>query len=134
MQRIASGGELSRIQLAIAAALFKKSGRSAAATLVFDEIDAGIGGRVAEVVGRKLEELAARNQVVCVTHLPQIASFGTTHFVVWKEDAGGHTRARIRRLDDDEERVTELARMLGGESIAPTAVLHARELLEASRR
>ena len=134
MQRIASGGELSRIQLAIAAALFKKSGRSAAATLVFDEIDAGIGGRVAEVVGRKLEELAERNQVVCVTHLPQIASFGTTHFVVWKEDAGGHTRARIRRLDDDEERVNELARMLGGESIPPTAVLHARELLEASRR
>ena len=134
MQRIASGGELSRIQLAIAAALFKKSGRGAAATLVFDEIDAGIGGRVAEVVGRKLEELAARNQVVCVTHLPQIASFGTTHFVVWKEDAGGHTRARVRRLDGDEERVHELARMLGGESIAPTAVLHARELLEASRR
>jgi len=134
MQRIASGGELSRIQLAIAAALFKKSGRGAAATLVFDEIDAGIGGRVAEVVGRKLEELAARNQVVCVTHLPQIASFGTTHFVVWKEDAGGHTRARVRRLDGDEERVNELARMLGGESIAPTAVLHARELLEASRR
>jgi DNA repair protein RecN (Recombination protein N) len=134
MQRIASGGELSRIQLAIAAALFKKSGRGAAATLVFDEIDAGIGGRVAEVVGRKLEELAARNQVVCVTHLPQIASFGTTHFVVWKEDAGGHTRARIRRLDGDEERVNELARMLGGESILPTAVLHARELLEASRR
>jgi len=134
MQRIASGGELSRIQLAIAAALFKKSGRGAAATLVFDEIDAGIGGRVAEVVGRKLEELAARNQVVCVTHLPQIASFGSTHFVVWKEDAGGHTRARIRRLDDDEQRVNELARMLGGESIAPTAVLHARELLEASRR
>ncbi len=134
MQRIASGGELSRIQLAIAAALFKASGRSAAATLVFDEIDAGIGGRVAEVVGRKLEELAARNQVVCVTHLPQIASFATTHFVVWKEEAGGHTRARIRRLDDDEERVKELARMLGGESIPPTAVLHARELLEASRR
>ncbi|HEV2718471.1 MAG TPA: DNA repair protein RecN [Thermoanaerobaculia bacterium] len=134
MQRIASGGELSRIQLAIAAALFKKSGRGAAATLVFDEIDAGIGGRVAEVVGRKLEELAARNQVVCVTHLPQIASFGTTHFVVWKEDVGGHTRARVRRLDDDEQRVNELARMLGGESIAPTAVLHARELLEASRR
>jgi DNA repair protein RecN (Recombination protein N) len=134
MQRIASGGELSRIQLAIAAALFKASGRGAAATLVFDEIDAGIGGRVAEVVGRKLEELAARNQVVCVTHLPQIASFGTTHFVVWKEDAGGHTRARVRRLDDDEERVKELARMLGGESIPPTAVLHARELLEASRR
>jgi len=133
MQRIASGGELSRIQLAIAAALFKASSRAAAATLVFDEIDAGIGGRVAEVVGRKLQELSARNQVICVTHLPQIASFGTTHFYVWKEDAGGHTRARIRRLDDDEQRVQEIARMLGGESIPASAVLHARELVEIAR-
>src|SRR6185436_20156543 len=134
MQRIASGGELSRIQLAIAAALFKASTHAAAATLVFDEIDAGIGGRVAEIVGRKLQELAARNQVVCVTHLPQIASFGTTHFHVWKEDAGGHTRARIRRLDDAEERVAEIARMLGGETVAASAVAHARELLSMSAR
>jgi len=133
MQRIASGGELSRIQLAIAAALFKASSRAAAATLVFDEIDAGIGGRVAEVVGRKLQELAAGNQVICVTHLPQIASFGSTHFFVWKEDAAGHTRARIRRLDSDDERVNEVARMLGGESIPASAVLHARELLEGAR-
>jgi DNA repair protein RecN (Recombination protein N) len=133
MQRIASGGELSRIQLAIAAALFKASTRAAAATLVFDEVDAGIGGRVAEVVGRKLQELASRNQVICVTHLPQIASFGTTHFYVWKEDAGGHTRARIRRLDDHDERVSEIARMLGGESIPASAVLHAKELLELAR-
>jgi len=134
MQRIASGGELSRIQLAIAAALFKASTHAAAATLVFDEIDAGIGGRVAEIVGRKLQELAARNQVICVTHLPQIASFGTTHFHVWKEDAGGHTRARIRRLDDAEERVSEIARMLGGETVAASAVAHARELLSMSAR
>jgi DNA repair protein RecN len=133
MQRIASGGELSRIQLAIAAALFKASSHAAAATLVFDEIDAGIGGRVAEVVGRKLQELAAGNQVICVTHLPQIASFGATHFFVWKEDASGHTRARIRRLDSDEERVNEIARMLGGESIPDSAVLHARELLDGAR-
>jgi DNA repair protein RecN (Recombination protein N) len=129
MQRIASGGELSRIQLAIAAALFKASKSSAAATLVFDEIDAGIGGRVAEVVGRKLQELAARNQVVCVTHLPQIASFATTHFYVWKEDSGGHTQARIRRLDETDERVREIARMLGGEKIAESALAHARELI-----
>ena len=129
MQRIASGGELSRIQLAIAAALFRSSTRAAAATLVFDEIDAGIGGRVAEVVGRKLEQLAARNQVICVTHLPQIASFGTTHFYVWKEDAGGHTRARIRRLEGADERVSEIARMLGGEKITDSAIAHARELL-----
>jgi DNA repair protein RecN (Recombination protein N) len=132
MQRIASGGELSRIQLAIAAALFRASTRAAAATLVFDEIDAGIGGRVAEVVGRKLQQLAARNQVICVTHLPQIASFGTTHFYVWKEDAAGHTRARIRRLDEPEERVGEIARMLGGEKVSESAVAHARELLSAS--
>ena len=132
MQRIASGGELSRIQLAIAAALFKSSERAAAATLVFDEIDAGIGGRVAEVVGRKLQELAAKNQVVCVTHLPQIASFGTTHFYVWKEDAAGHTRARIRRLDSDDERVNEIARMLGGEKVTDSARAHARELAKAA--
>src|SRR5439155_25578183 len=105
MQRIASGGELSRIQLAIAAALFKASQRSAEATLVFDEIDAGIGGRGAEGVGRKLQELAEGNQVICVTHLPQIASFASTHFFVWKEDSGGHTRARIRRSDEACERV-----------------------------
>jgi DNA repair protein RecN (Recombination protein N) len=129
MQRIASGGELSRIQLAIAAALFKASGHGAAATLVFDEIDAGIGGRVAEIVGRKLQDLATRNQVVCVTHLPQIASFGTTHFYVWKEDADGHTRARIRRLDDGEERVAEIARMLAGEKVTASAIAHARELM-----
>jgi DNA repair protein RecN (Recombination protein N) len=134
MQRIASGGELSRIQLAIAAALFRNSTRAAAATLVFDEIDAGIGGRVAEIVGRKLQQLAARNQVICVTHLPQIASFGTTHFYVWKEDAAGHTRARIRRLDDAEERIAEVARMLGGEKVSASAVAHARELLAASAR
>jgi DNA repair protein RecN (Recombination protein N) len=133
MQRIASGGELSRIQLAIASALFKTSSRSAAATLVFDEIDAGIGGRVAEVVGRKLRELAGRNQVICVTHLPQIASFAATHFHVWKEDAGGHTHARIRRLDQHEERVAEIARMLGGETVPQSAVVHARELLDGAR-
>jgi DNA repair protein RecN (Recombination protein N) len=133
MQRIASGGELSRIQLAIAAALFKASNKAAAATLVFDEIDAGIGGRVAEVVGRKLQELAGGNQVICVTHLPQIASFGTTHFFVWKEDAAGHTRARIRKLESEDERVNEVARMLGGESIPASAVMHARELLEGAR-
>jgi DNA repair protein RecN (Recombination protein N) len=133
MQRIASGGELSRIQLAIAAALFKASTRAAAATLVFDEIDAGIGGRVAEVVGRKLQDLAARNQVICVTHLPQIASFGTTHFYVWKEDSAGHTRARIRKLEDDDARIGELARMLGGEQVPASAVAHARELLDTAR-
>ena len=133
MQKIASGGELSRIQLAIAAALFKRSSRSATATLVFDEIDSGIGGRVAEVVGKKLKDLARANQVICVTHLPQIACFASSHFYVWKEDVKGQTRARIRRLDDDEQRVSEIARMLGGEKVAASATLHARELLDSAR-
>jgi DNA repair protein RecN (Recombination protein N) len=129
MQRIASGGELSRIQLAIAAALFKSSDRSSGATLVFDEIDAGIGGRVAEVVGRKLRELAESNQVICVTHLPQIAALGQTHFKVWKEEHDSRTRARIARLDSEEERIEEIARMLGGEAVTESARLHARQLL-----
>jgi DNA repair protein RecN (Recombination protein N) len=132
LQRIASGGELSRIQLAIAAALFKRSTNAAAATLVFDEVDAGIGGRVAEVVGRKLQELSAHNQVICVTHLPQIAAFGTTHFQVWKEDVGGHTRARIKRLDDRDARIEEIGRMLAGESITASARQHAAELLDGA--
>lgn len=133
LSRIASGGELSRIQLAIAAALFGRLERPPeSVTLVFDEVDAGIGGRVAEVVGRKLRDLAARNQVICVTHLPQIASFAATHFRVWKEEAAGRTRARIERLDDREQRVQEIARMLGGEKVPASAVAHARELLEQS--
>lgn len=130
MHRIASGGELSRIQLAIAAAVFKESDKTVAATLIFDEIDSGIGGRVAEAVGKKLRDLAKRNQVICVTHLPQIASLGTTHFRVWKEDVKGRTRARIERLDDREQRIDEIARMLGGEKITDSARTHAAELLE----
>lgn len=133
IQKIASGGELSRLQLAIASALFKHSASAAAATLVFDEIDAGIGGRVAEVVGRKLRELAESNQVICVTHLPQIASFATDQFRVWKEDAGGRTTARIARLATHEERVEEIARMLGGASVSASARAHAGDLLDLGR-
>ena len=129
IQKVASGGELSRMQLAIAAALFKESGRGAGATLVFDEIDAGIGGRVADAVGGKLRELARENQVICVTHLPQIASFGSTHFHVWKEEAKGRTRARVSLLDAGG-RLDEIARMLGGEERSESARAHARELLE----
>ncbi|MGH9459282.1 MAG: DNA repair protein RecN [Thermoanaerobaculia bacterium] len=127
IQKSASGGELSRIQLAIAAALFEDSERSAGATLVFDEIDAGIGGRVADAVGAKLRQLARANQVVCVTHLPQIAGFGTTHFRVWKEESNGRTLARVERLDETDARVREIARMLGGSETSAAA--HARELL-----
>jgi DNA repair protein RecN (Recombination protein N) len=130
MARIASGGELSRIQLAIAAALFKHA-ETSDATLVFDEVDQGVGGRVAEVVGRKLRELARSNQVVCVTHLPQIAGLAATHFRVWKEDVAGRTVARIARLDSREERVAEIARMLAGVEVSESARAHAAELLSA---
>lgn len=134
MERIASGGELSRIQLAIAAALFKKS-KGVGSTLVFDEIDQGVGGRVAEVVGRKLKELANRNQVICVTHLPQIAGLADTHFRVWKETAGNRTAARVAKLPDRESRVEEIARMLGGETVSESARAHAAELIaQASPR
>ncbi len=134
IQRIASGGELSRIQLAIAAAIFKSSNQSSGATLVFDEIDAGIGGRVAEVVGRKLCELAAGNQVICVTHLPQIASLGTTHFRVWKESESSRTLVRIECLRSRDERIAEIARMLGGEAISESATAHAAALLDRADR
>ena len=132
LQKVASGGELSRMQLAIASAMFKSSERGGAATLVFDEIDAGIGGRVADAVGSKLRELATANQVICVTHLPQIAGLGSVHFRVWKEDAGDRTTARISRLDQEADRVEEIARMLGGEKTSESARAHAKELL--SRR
>jgi DNA repair protein RecN (Recombination protein N) len=131
MDRIASGGELSRIQLAIAAALFKKS-KGAGATLVFDEIDQGVGGRVADVVGRKLKELSSRNQVICVTHLPQIASLADTHFRVWKESAGQRTAASVALLPDREARIEEIARMLGGESVSESARTHAADLIAAA--
>ncbi|MFA6958207.1 MAG: DNA repair protein RecN [Thermoanaerobaculia bacterium] len=131
MSKIASGGELSRIQLAIAAALFKHADTTDA-TLVFDEVDQGVGGRVAEVVGRKLRELARTNQVICVTHLPQIAGLGETHFRVWKEESAGRTVARIARLDTREERVDEIARMLAGVEVSASARAHAAELLSAS--
>ena len=113
MQRIASGGELSRIQLAIAAALFKTSPAAAAATLVFDEIDAGIGGVTAHRVAETLGRLAGRAQVVTITHLPQIASVAERHFRVEKVP-GDPTHTSIEPLSSDERRA-ELERMLGGE-------------------
>jgi len=108
--RIASGGELSRVMLALKRLEAQQRGLS---TMIFDEVDAGIGGEIAQVVGRKLKQLAQFHQVLCVTHLAQIAAFADRHFMVEKEERRGSTRSRVRRLDDSE-RVGELARMLGG--------------------
>ena len=123
---IASGGELSRIVLALKSIL---AATDAVETVVFDEVDAGIGGGTAEVVGRKLLELSAHHQVICITHLPQIAKFGSHHFSISKSVVKGRTLTAIKVLDE-KSRVEELARMLGGVDITPTTLNHARELLK----
>lgn len=128
LARIASGGELSRILLALeSVATLDARGQ----TLVFDEVDAGIGGRVAEVVGRKLRAMAERHQVVCVTHLPQIASMADTHYVVRKRTERGRTVTELQRVENGD-RVEEVARMLGGETVTDTARKHAREMVKQS--
>jgi DNA repair protein RecN (Recombination protein N) len=123
---IASGGELSRVVLALKALLAKTE---SVETVVFDEVDAGIGGGVAEVVGKKLADLAKHHQVICITHLPQIAKFGDQHFRISKKVSAGRTRTTIHLLNT-EDRYQEIARMLGGEKITQTTLAHAREMLD----
>jgi DNA repair protein RecN (Recombination protein N) len=128
VRRYASGGELSRIMLAIRLAQERVE---PGATYVFDEVDAGIGGETATAVGAKLRELGKRNQVLTITHLPQIASEAGTHVVVSKEESGGRTITRIRRIEGEERR-RELARMLSGR-IDEASLAHASELLVGGR-
>jgi len=123
---IASGGELSRVVLALKALLVKTD---SVETVVFDEVDAGIGGGVAEVVGKKLADLAAHHQVICITHLPQIAKFGDQHYSISKHVTKGRTRTSISLLSD-KDRYKEIARMLGGEKITQATLEHAREMLK----
>ena len=144
LEEIASGGEMSRVMLALKVTV-EESFAAAGATrgkkkaqlptprmLVFDEIDIGIGGRAAEAVGRKLKTLSKRQQVVCITHLPQIAAFADQHFVIEKADKDGRTRTSIRRMEEDE-REREVARMLSGAKLTETSLEHARNLLSSSR-
>lgn len=140
LARIVSGGELSRIMLAIKTLTATtrhdfsdatdRPPSASAPGLIFDEVDAGIGGRVADVVGRKLRTLGSAFQVLCITHLPQIAAYADTHFEIGKSVGGGRTRTTVRRLND-EGRVEELARMLGGEAISEGLRQSAREMLAA---
>jgi DNA repair protein RecN (Recombination protein N) len=126
LAKVASGGELARISLAISVIA---ATATPVATLIFDEVDAGIGGAVADTVGRLLKRLGQDRQVLAVTHLPQVAAHGDQHFVVLKEnDDGGRPVSRMRQLDR-KTRVEELARMLGGQEITDTTRKHARELL-----
>jgi DNA repair protein RecN (Recombination protein N) len=127
LRRVASGGELSRTLLAIKSAIREAD---AGMVLIFDEVDAGIGGPSADRVGRCLAELAGRHQVLCITHLPQIAAYATTHFRVDKSERDGRSLARIQRVEG-RERVEEIARMAGGEEVGEATRRHARELIRA---
>ena len=127
MARIASGGELSRIMLALKSILARSH---SVETLVFDEIDSGIAGATAAIIGEKLRSLARYHQIVCITHLPQIASSGELHFLVEKRVSGGRTRTHITPLDR-EERINEIARLLGGKTISEKTLAHAREMLSS---
>jgi DNA repair protein RecN (Recombination protein N) len=128
LQRAASGGELSRVMLALHAVV---EGAGEGRVLVFDEVDAGTGGAVADAVGARLDELAARHQVLCVTHLPQVAVYADRHLVVSKSVRSGRTRAAVATVEG-EARVAELARMLGGKEATDTSRRHAAELLQAA--
>jgi DNA repair protein RecN (Recombination protein N) len=128
LSRVASGGELSRMSLAVQVIA---SDGSAIPTMVFDEVDSGVGGRVAEMVGHRLRELSTRRQVLCVTHLPQVASLADQHFRISKVSDGKATRTGVHGLNK-EERIQELARMLGGVEITQKTVDHAAEMLSGA--
>jgi DNA repair protein RecN (Recombination protein N) len=129
LAKVASGGELSRVMLALKRLEAQRRG---VATIIFDEVDAGIGGAVGEIVGRKLKQLARFHQILCVTHLAQIAAFADSHFAVEKEERRGATRSRATALGEDD-RPSEIARMLGGAETSDKFAGAARELLERAR-
>ena len=131
LARIVSGGELSRIMLAFKTltALRSRQGSESSRTLIFDEVDSGIGGRVADVVGERLQELGRSFQVLCITHLPQIAARATSQFRITKSVRNGRTSTAVERLDDESERVTELGRMMSGANVTDSVRQSARELL-----
>jgi DNA repair protein RecN (Recombination protein N) len=137
LHEIASGGEMSRVMLALKVSVEEgaakpKKKTATPRTLVFDEIDIGIGGRAAEAVGQKLKSLSRGQQVLCVTHLPQIAAFADQHFVVEKREADGRTKMQIRLLDD-RARMHEVARMVSGAKVTETSLQHAAQMIAGSR-
>lgn len=125
VSRVASGGEVSRLMLAIKALVTDRKGMP---TLIFDEIDSGVGGEIAEKVGAIMKRIASGRQVLAITHLPQVASLGQEHFTVYKEDSEHATHTRLRKLEG-EERIREIARMLSGEELSEAALSNARVLL-----
>ena len=130
LRKIASGGELSRSLLAVKRVLTDVGPET---FYVFDEVDAGVGGAVAEVIGQKIRQVATRHQVLCITHLPQIAVYGDRHLVVRKRAVGDRTQSTVHGLDD-AERVSEIARMLGGIKVTERTRQAAEEMLRAAAR
>jgi DNA repair protein RecN (Recombination protein N) len=134
LDKVASGGELSRIALALKTSAGHPARVNAVhRTLVFDEIDSGIGGGVAEAVGRRLKKLSASNQVLCVTHLAQVAGFADHHYFVEKREVKGRTIAEIEELTG-EARTHEIGRMLSGQRVTPEALKHAEHLIRLGTR
>jgi DNA repair protein RecN (Recombination protein N) len=130
MGKIASGGELSRISLALKTAIGDADSREDIHTLVFDEVDAGVGGAAAASVGRRLKALSNANQVICVTHLAQIAGFADHHYAVSKTEKKGRVTTEVQELDR-EQRAREIARMLSGETVTTEALKQAEQLMQA---
>jgi DNA repair protein RecN (Recombination protein N) len=130
LSKVASGGELSRISLAIQVTT---ASDKTTPTLIFDEVDSGIGGGIAEIVGQKMRELSKNRQVLCVTHLPQVAAQAHQHLFVQKEHHTDMTASRVFLLSD-EERITETARMLGGVDLTEKTVAHAKEMLFKNKK
>jgi DNA repair protein RecN (Recombination protein N) len=130
LARVASGGELSRVLLAVKRSLARAD---PVATYVFDEVDGGIGGAVAEAVGRALADVARERQVLCVTHLPQVAAFADRHCRVEKRVSGGRTAAWVVPLEAQGDRRAEVARMLAGQTVTASALEHAAALIAAAR-
>lgn len=133
LDKVASGGELSRIALALKTCVAPRASSNGARTLVFDEVDAGVGGAAGETVGRRLKTLSRSSQVLCVTHLAQIAGFADHHYAVSKRESGGRTQAEVEHLTGDG-RVREIARMVSGQKLTEEALRHAARLIEDSAR
>src|SRR5262249_32564455 len=131
LEKVASGGEISRIALALKTCLAAVPRAGSIRTLVFDEVDTGVGGSAAEGIGRRLKKLAATSQVLCVTHLPQIASVADHHYRVEKQESRGRTVAVIEELEG-ESRTREIGRMLSGQRLTPEALRNAEELIRAN--
>ena len=128
--KIASGGEISRIMLAIKNITGTYDNIP---TMIFDEIDAGISGITASIVGRKLHQIAKNHQIICITHLPQIAASGDTHYRIYKEENDSNTFTTVEKLSDTET-IDEIARLLGGENITETTRKSAVELMELTKQ